>query len=113
MKLKAATLQKINTPLQILEISSRPLEYGQVLVKIFYSGVCRSQLMEIKGKRGIDKWLPHLLGHEASGQVIEIGEGVTKVKKGDKVILGWIVGKGLASKGARYIHMTKLLIQDQ
>ena len=109
MKLKAATLQKINTPLQILEISSRPLEYGQVLVKIFYSGVCRSQLMEIKGKRGIDKWLPHLLGHEASGQVIEIGEGVTKVKKGDKVILGWIVGKGLASKGARYIHNDKII----
>jgi len=109
MNIKAAVLQKINTPLEIHDISSKPLEYGQVLVKIFYSGVCRSQLMEIKGKRGEDKWLPHLLGHEASGEVIEIGEGVKKVKKGDKVILGWIVGKGVAAKGAIYKHNDKII----
>ena len=59
------------------------------LVKIFYSGVCRSQLMEVRGGRGQDPWLPHLLGHEASGEVIEIGPNVKKIKLGDNVVLGW------------------------
>lgn len=76
---------------------------GQVMVKIFFSGVCRSQLMEARGGRGDDLWLPHLLGHEGSGEVVEIGEGVTKVKKGDKVILGWIRGNGAEAPGAKYV----------
>ena len=37
--------------------------------------------MEIEGKRGKDKWLPHLLGHEAYGKVIDIGSNVKKIKK--------------------------------
>jgi S-(hydroxymethyl)glutathione dehydrogenase/alcohol dehydrogenase len=102
MKFKAAVLQKINTPLEVLEISSKPLEYGQVLVKVFYSGVCRSQLMEVRGGRGHDAWLPHLLGHEGAGEVIGTGSGVTKVKPGDKVILGWIKGEGIDAPAARF-----------
>ena len=78
------------------------LRKGQVLVKIYYSGVCRSQLMEVRGLRGADKWFPHLLGHEASGVVVEVGPEVTKVKKGDDVILTWIKGEGLEAEGAKY-----------
>lgn len=102
MKFRAAVLKKLNAPLEILEISTRPLEYGQVLVKIFYSGVCRSQLMELNGARGEDKYLPHLMGHEATGEVIEIGEGVTKVQNGDIVILTWIKGSGINSAPPKY-----------
>ena len=43
-----------------------------VLVKIEYSGICGSQIKEIDGKRGKDKYLPHLLGHEGYGKIIKI-----------------------------------------
>jgi S-(hydroxymethyl)glutathione dehydrogenase/alcohol dehydrogenase len=102
MKFKAAVLKELNSPLQILEISSRKLEYGQVLVKIFYSGVCRSQLMEMDGARGEDKYLPHLMGHEATGEVVETGSGVTKVEKGDTVILTWIKSIGINAVPPKY-----------
>ncbi|MDR3517469.1 MAG: zinc-binding dehydrogenase [Azospirillaceae bacterium] len=75
---------------------------GQVLVRVAFSGVCHSQLMEVRGGRGPDAWLPHLLGHEGSGIVQAIGAGVTKVVPGDRVILGWIKGSGLEAGGAHY-----------
>ena len=52
---------------------------GQVLVKMFYSGICGSQLGEISGVKGKDKYLPHLLGHEGVGEVIDCGFKVCKV----------------------------------
>ena len=64
-KIKAAVLfEKEHNP-QIVELDLPELMFGQVLVKVIYSGVCRSQIMEVKGLRGEDVWLPHLLGHEA------------------------------------------------
>jgi len=102
MKINAAVLEELGKPLLIKSISMPQLLRGQVLIKILYSGVCRSQLMEVKGKRGADSWLPHLLGHEGSGIVQEIGEGVTKIKSGDEVILGWVKGDGLDAPGAKY-----------
>ncbi|MEM5788033.1 MAG: alcohol dehydrogenase catalytic domain-containing protein, partial [Syntrophobacteraceae bacterium] len=95
MLIRAAILYETNAPLLVEAISAPPPGYGQVCVEVAFSGVCRSQLMEARGKRGTDRYLPHLLGHEASGKVISIGEGTTKVKPGDKVILGWIKGNGL------------------
>jgi S-(hydroxymethyl)glutathione dehydrogenase/alcohol dehydrogenase len=100
---RAAVLYEINKPLIIMDLLTPELLEGQVLVKIFYSGVCRSQLMEATGGRGVDRWLPHLLGHEACGEVIEVGKGVKKVKKGDEVILGWIKGEGIDAPGAKYL----------
>lgn len=98
----AAILTKLNEPLEIGEIEIPRVLRGQVLVKILYSGVCRSQLMEVNGGRGDDPWLPHLLGHEGSGIVVAIGDGVKKVAVGDEVILGWIKGTGLDAPGAKY-----------
>jgi S-(hydroxymethyl)glutathione dehydrogenase/alcohol dehydrogenase len=100
--IQAAVLYELNKPLRISELTLPELLPGQVLVKIFYSGVCRSQLMEARGYRGKDPWLPHLLGHEASGEVVAAGEGVTKVQLGDKVIMGWIKGEGMEAPGAKY-----------
>ena len=68
--MKAAVLYETGKPLIVedgIEIPS--LQSGQVLVKVVYSGVCRSQLMEVRGNRGEDAYLPHLLGHEGSGIV--------------------------------------------
>lgn len=98
--MKAAVLLKNKKKLNILDDLEIPrLKKGQVLVKLAYSGVCHSQLMEVRGLRGIDKFLPHLLGHEGSGVVIKTGPQVKKVKKGDFVILGWIKGYGHDSGG--------------
>jgi S-(hydroxymethyl)glutathione dehydrogenase/alcohol dehydrogenase len=97
-----AVLEEIGKPLIIKNINIPDLLFGQVLVKVLFSGVCRSQLMEVRGGRGYDPWLPHLLGHEGSGIVLSVGEGVTKVTPGDAVILGWLKGKGLDAGGAKY-----------
>ena len=101
-KNRAAVLSYIGQPLEICDLNIPHVNTGQVLVKVLFSGVCRSQVMEVRGGRGKDPWLPHLLGHEGSGIVITVGDGVTKVKPGDEVILSWIKGEGLDAPGAQY-----------
>lgn len=99
---KAAILTQINQPLEIDELIVPDLKRGQVLVKVAYSGICHSQLNEIKGLKGEDKFLPHTLGHEGSGIVIEVGAVVQKVKVGEHVVLTWIKGSGLDVPAAQY-----------
>lgn len=97
-KMRAAILVEQGKPLVVDEIDLPPvLEYGQVLVKVLFSGICGSQIGEIEGVKGEDKFLPHLLGHEASGIVIQVGVGVRFVKPGDTVVLHW--RKGLGAEG--------------
>lgn len=97
--MKAAILVEQRKPLVIDEVQlPQTLEVGQVLVKVHYSGICGSQLGEIDGAKGEDKFLPHLLGHEASGTVEAIGPGVKHVKPGDLVVMHW--RKGLGIEGA-------------
>ena len=55
------------------------------------------------GNKGEDKWLPHCLGHEATGTVLEVRPAVTKVKAGDKVVLSWLKGTGIEAGGAVYM----------
>ena len=89
--------------LEIAEIqSASPLRYGQVLVNVRYSGVCASQVHEIDGLKGPDPFLPHLLGHEGSGTVLEAGEGVRFVKPGDHVVMHWRPGNGIQSANPSY-----------
>ena len=103
IKITAAILTETKKPLQILDDLEIPeLRSGQVLVKIHYAGLCHSQLMEAKGLRGKDHFLPHLLGHEGVGTVIKIGNKVKKVQIGDEVVLGWIKGQGLNEGGTIY-----------
>ena len=101
--MKAAVLTHLNKPLDVLSgIECAAPGLGQVLVKLAYSGVCHSQLMEVRGRRGADAYLPHLLGHEGSGKVIAVGEGISKVCVGDLVVLGWIKGSGLDGGAVKY-----------
>ena len=72
------------------------------MVKIAYSGICRSQLNEIRGLKGKDNYLPHTLGHEGSGIVLDVGPGVSKVKPGDHVVLTWIKGRGADAPSTLY-----------
>ena len=101
--MKAAILVNQRTPLVIDEITlPESLDVGQVLVKIHYSGICGSQLGEIDGVKGEDKYLPHLLGHEASGEVVQIGPGVSHVKLGNTVVLHWRKGLGIEARPPVY-----------
>lgn len=95
LRMKAAVLYVPDEPLRLdADIEVPEPGRGQVLVKLAYSGVCQSQLMEARGLRGPDRFLPHLLGHEGSGVVLKTGPGVDKVANGQKVVLGWIKGRG-------------------
>lgn len=102
MKTIAAVLVETGKPLELAELEIPRLKPGQVLVEIVFSGVCHTQLQEVRGYRGEDKFLPHCLGHEAGGIVQEIGPGVMKVKPGDRVILSWIKGLGTNVPGTVY-----------
>ena len=101
MQAKAAILYALGQPLKIDTIELPTPASGQVTVEVAFSGVCHSQLMEARGKRGDDPYLPHLLGHEGSGTVVAVGEGVTKVRTGDRIILGWIKGRGMSVAGPK------------
>jgi len=102
LEMKAAILFELNKPLRIEELIIPVLNEGQVLVKLAASGICHSQLNEISGKKGPDKYLPHTLGHEGAGVVEDVGPAVTKVKKGDHVVLSWIKGKGINASPPEY-----------
>ena len=109
-KMKAAILVAQKQRLVIDEISlPRVLEPGQILVKVKYSGICGSQIGEIDGVKGADKYLPHLLGHEGAGTIIQIGPGVSHFEPGDAVILHWKIGVGIQAALPRYLWNGKIV----
>ncbi len=94
--MKAAILVETGRPLVVADVTlPERLEYGQVLVRVLASGICGSQIGEIDGVKGPDKFLPHLLGHEGGGVVEAVGPGVRHVKSGDHVVLHWRKGAGI------------------
>jgi S-(hydroxymethyl)glutathione dehydrogenase/alcohol dehydrogenase len=95
MKTAAAILVEQRKPLVVDEVEVPALSYGQALVDIGVSRICGSQIGEIDGVKGPDRFLPHLLGHEGGGTVLETGPGVKHVKTGDRVVLHWRPGKGI------------------
>jgi len=101
--MKSAILVESKKPLVVAETDlPAKLEFGQVLVKVCYSSICGAQINEIDAVKGPDKFLPHFLGHEGSGIVEKIGEGVTTVKPGDHVVLHWRKSSGIQSATPKY-----------
>src|SRR5438046_4859839 len=101
--MKAAMLVENNKPLIVAQLGMpATLSFGQVHVRIHFSGICGVQINEIEGAKGPDRFLPHLLGHEGSATVIEVGPGVRSVKKGDRVVMHWRPGAGLQSETPTY-----------
>ena len=98
----AAVLTEIKKPLRLIEVEVPVLKRGQVLVKILRSGICQSQVAEIDGGRDNAQWLPHMLGHEGVGIVVDKSNDVRKVDIGDEVILTWIKGMGADAGGCVY-----------
>ena len=92
MLVKAAVLYEENKPLVLEEIDLHPPKRNEVQVKVGAAGICRSDLHFMKGHAHFP--LPALLGHEGSGTVEAVGEGVTVVKPGDRVILSFVPNCG-------------------
>jgi S-(hydroxymethyl)glutathione dehydrogenase/alcohol dehydrogenase len=100
---RAAILVESESPLVIEEVAwNGPLGEGQVLVKVEFAGICGKQLEEIDAHFGPDPYLPHLLGHEGAGEVIAVGDGVSKVSPTDSVIMHWMKGSGIESALPKY-----------
>ncbi|MFF8948798.1 Zn-dependent alcohol dehydrogenase [Streptomyces sp. NPDC014940] len=84
----AAVFRAPNEPLTVEEVTlpSTPPS-GEVLVRLKASGVCHSDLHVLVGEWEVPS--PMILGHEGSGIVESVGEGVTTLKRGDHVVLSW------------------------
>lgn len=98
---RAALLTRLEAPLEIKHIANTGLDYGQVLVEVICSGICGAQLQEIDGLKKTGP-LPHPMGHEGCGTVLDVGVGVTMVKVGDRVIMHWRKGEGIESNFPAY-----------
>ncbi len=85
--MKAAVLHQANRPLTVESLDVRDPGHGEVLVRTATTGVCHSDLHFVDGSWPIK--YPAVLGHEASGIVERVGDGVTYVKPGDHVILSF------------------------
>lgn len=102
-KAKGAILVESRAPLEFDEYElPETLGVGQVLVKLHYTSICGAQINEIDAVKGPDKYLPHLLGHEASGTVVQNGPGVTTVAEDDTVVLHWRPSKGIQCQPPAY-----------
>ena len=102
MKTPAAILVELRKPLVLDEVEVPSPAVGQVLVQLSTSRICGSQIGEIDGVKGPDRFLPHLLGHEGGGVVLETGPEVTHLQAGDHVVLHWRPSAGLQIKPALY-----------
>jgi Zn-dependent alcohol dehydrogenase len=87
MRLRAAVLERTGGPLTVEELILAPPGPGEVLVRLYASGVCHSDQNAIDGTA--ETRCPAVLGHEGAGVVEAVGIGVTRVNPGDHVALSW------------------------
>ena len=87
MKALAAVCRAFAEPFDVTQIEVQEPKAGEVLVRIAASGVCHSDLSVFQG--AVPFPLPIVLGHEGAGTVEAVGEGVTRVRPGDHVVLSW------------------------
>ncbi|WP_026464271.1 zinc-dependent alcohol dehydrogenase family protein [Adhaeribacter aquaticus] len=100
MKIKAAVLREMgkpgpyteSKPFQIEEVELDPPQQNEVLIKIHAAGLCHSDLSVIDGNR--PRQMPMVLGHEAAGEVVELGPGVKDLAIGDHVVFSFMPSCG-------------------
>jgi alcohol dehydrogenase len=96
MKIKAAVLHEMglkrpyfdSKPIHIEDVQLLPPGTGEILVKIHAAGLCHSDLSVIDGNR--PRQMPMVLGHEASGEVMELGNGIKDLSIGDHVVFSFV-----------------------
>ncbi len=90
--MKAAVVEKFGAPLVVREMPVPTPGPGQVLVEIYASGVCHTDLHAADGDWPIKPTLPFTPGHEGAGIVVALGPGVQHLREGDRVGLAWLHG---------------------
>lgn len=96
MRLRGAVLEQVGAqapyadsrPLTVREVEAAPPQSTECVVRIEAAGVCHSDLSVVDGTR--PRPVPMLLGHEASGRLVETGSGVTDVQVGDRVVMTFL-----------------------
>ena len=84
---RAAVLRQTKTPMTIETVQVGPLAPGDVLVRVRAASLCHTDLEAIEGALSVQ--LPAVLGHEAAGEIVDVGTDVTELGIGDRVVLSW------------------------
>jgi Zn-dependent alcohol dehydrogenase len=88
----AAVLERAGDPLLIEDVDLEEPRAGEVKVRMGAAGVCHSDLSVLHGV--LPNPMPVVLGHEGSGTVVSVGQGVTTLEAGDRVVVGWLAQCG-------------------
>lgn len=108
MKTKAIIHEKYNMPLFLDEIEIPDPKADEVIVKLFASGICGSQLINLTNPNLSQ---PELLGHEATGIIAKAGEKVKHVQEGDDVLISWMPYG--ADEKTEYLHWCEVTWKGQ
>ena len=90
--MNAALMVGTKEPLEIRQVPIPEPEAGKVLVKIDVCGLCHTDLHFWLGEHELPRGLPAILGHEGVGRVVKLGPGVSRLKVGDRVGVGYVHG---------------------
>jgi len=82
----------VSRPIEVVELELAPPGPGELLVRVRAAGLCHSDLSVIDGSR--PRVMPMALGHEAAGEVVAVGDGVTGFSAGDHVVLAFVPACG-------------------
>ncbi|MDR7075733.1 D-arabinose 1-dehydrogenase-like Zn-dependent alcohol dehydrogenase [Neobacillus niacini] len=85
--MKALLMEEVGRPMTVQNVADPTLSPDGVIIKVEASGVCRSDWHFWKGDMEMRAPLPHVLGHEFTGIVEEVGSHVTQFKRGDRVVV--------------------------
>ncbi|MCY2688514.1 alcohol dehydrogenase AdhP [Salinimicrobium sp. TH3] len=89
-KMKAAVVNQFGQPLSIEQVPLKKPGRGQILVKVLACGICHTDLHAAEGDWPVKPSLPFIPGHEGIGEVVEKGDGVDFLEKGDIVGMPWL-----------------------
>ncbi len=96
-RMKAAFFQGAGRPLEVSETDIPKPGYGEALVRVAACGVCATDLHYLHGVPTFKK-PPLILGHEISGIVEEVGEGVSGFTRGDRVLVPPVISCGTCQR---------------
>jgi propanol-preferring alcohol dehydrogenase len=87
---RAAVVHEFNSPLTVEEVPARPLDAGQIRVKVEASGLCHTDIHAAHGDWPGKPSPPFVPGHEGVGKVVQLAPGVSEVAIGDRVAMPWL-----------------------
>jgi aryl-alcohol dehydrogenase len=112
MEIKAAVTFKQSDEFRMEQLELSEPNADEVLVRVVASGICHTDLAARDGHLPLPP-PPSVFGHEGAGVVEKVGKGVTKVKPGDHVVLGWdFCGECAACKAGKYLYCFNFFLHN-